>query len=292
MKAKHYDNTPSSKGAEHRGSGKLQLGSFMGSKRTTLRERASKGIAGSNSKYGYLKVLSDFAGKGDGPGEACDRIINRVGEKLFLPGVVLDEASAVARTLLSSNKCRRRVTLAALSAFSLVTACKLEGVVSVSVREIISAHAALGKRVNSSSFIQLALESPIKIQARRPEEYITRVLARLSWDKRLSERLRSEGASQSSYFNALREAARGLISEVGPGGLSGRRPSALAAAAIYSAEVALAANESRGKRLTQRLLAQCGDAAEYTIREQCASIFTPVAISLMARNQQALPPAA
>jgi len=259
----------------------------MGTIGITPQERASRGLAGSNSKYEYLKTLSDFAGRDEGPVGACDRIIGRVGEKLFLPRVVLDEASAVARTVLSTYRCHRRVTLAALSAFSLVAACRVEGIASVSVREIISAHAALGRRVNSSSFIQLALESPIKILPRRPEDYISRVLARLSWNTRLSERLRSEGASQTSYFNALRGIAKELLSEVRPDELSGRRPSALAAAAIYSAEAALATIESRGKRLTQRLLAECGDAAEYTIREQCASIFTPAATAFIARSQQA-----
>ena len=259
----------------------------MGTMGTTPQERASRGLAGSSSKYEYLKTLSDFAGRDEGPGEACDRIIGRVGEKLFLPRVVLEEASAVARTVLSAYRCHRRVTLAALSAFSLIAACRVEGVNSVSAREIISAHAALGRRVNSSSFIQFALESPIKVLPRRPEDYISRVLARLSWNNRLSERLRSEGASQTSYFNALRGSAKELLAEVRPDELSGRRPCALAAAAIYSAEAALAIIESRGKRLTQRLLAECGDAAEYTIREQCATIFAPAANSFIARNQQA-----
>jgi len=277
--------------AEHRIAGKPQLGSFMGTLRITPQERASKGVAGSNSRYEYLKALSDFAGRDDGPSEACDRIIFRVGEKLFLPRVALDEASAVARTVLSSDRRHRGVTLAALSAFSLVTACRLEGVTSVSVREIISAHAALGRRVNTSSFIQLALESPIKIVPRRPEDYISRVLARMSSNRRLAEKLRSEGASQTSYFNALRETAKELLSAARPDELSGRRPCTLAAAAVYSAEIELASRESRGKRLTQKLLAECGDAAEYTIREQCACIFTPIATSFIARKQRVLPAA-
>jgi len=291
VESKQCEDTSSSSDKGNGGYGKPQLGSFMGTMRITQQERGSKGIAGSDSKYKYLKVLSDFTGRDEGPGEGCDRIISRVGEKLFLPRVVLEEASAVARTILSSNRCHRRVTLAALSAFSLVTACKVEGVTSVSVREIISAHVALGRRVNSSSFIQLALESPIKILPRRPEDYISRVLARLSWDQRLSERLRSERAQQTNYFKELRETAKELLSEVKPEELSGRRPCALAAAAIYSAEVALASKESRMKRLTQRLLAECGDSAEYTIREQCAGIFSPAVTSFMARNQRAPPPA-
>jgi transcription initiation factor TFIIIB Brf1 subunit/transcription initiation factor TFIIB len=267
--------------SDRRALARPQLGSYMGSLRTTPRERASRGIAGSNSKYEYLKVLSDFAGRQEGPAEVCDRIVARVGEKLFLPRLVQEEASTVARTILASRQSLRRITLAALSAFSLVAACRREGITSVSVREIISAHAALGRRVNSSSLIQIALESPIKVLPRRPEDYLSRVLARLSSDRGLSERLRSDGVQQTGYFNALRENAKQILSGVGSEALVGRRPCSLAAAAIYSAELVMALREPRKKRLTQRLLAECGDAAEYTIREQCATIFTPAAASLM-----------
>jgi len=266
---------------------RAHLGSYMGTMRITPEERGSRGVSGSNSKYEYLKVLSDYAGRDDGPADACDRIIARVVEKLFLPKVVHEEASAVAKTLLASDRHGRRVTLAVVSAFALVRACQVGGVTSVSVREIIAAHAALGRRLNSSSFIQLALESPIKILPRRPDEYVSRILARLSSDQRLADRLKSDGASQTRYFNALRDGAKELIQAVSPEELSGRRPCALAAAAVYSAELALSFHERRRKRLTQRLLAECGDAAEYTIREQCATIFTPAAARLHPRTQEA-----
>jgi transcription initiation factor TFIIIB Brf1 subunit/transcription initiation factor TFIIB len=261
----------------------------MGSMRITPRERSSKGVAGSNSRYEYLKVLSDFAGREDGPTQACERIVARVAERLFLPKLVREEASAIARKILASKQGRRRITLAAVSAYSLVAACRVEGIASVSVREIISAHADLGRRVNSSSFIQIALESPIKILPRSPEDYLPRVLARLSADRGLARRLTSEGVSQTSYFSALRETAKRLLLGVRAEELCGRRPCSLAAAAIYSAEQAMAASGSRRKRLTQRLLAECGDAAEYTIREQCASIFTPAAAQLVTRTQQTPP---
>ena len=287
VKAKQCIDSPPMAEMDRRTPAHPQLGSYMGSMRITQREKSSKGIAGSDSKYEYLKVLSDFAGREEGPAEACERIVARVGEKLFLPKVVREEASVVARTILASKQGLHRMTLGAVSAFSLVAACRLEGITSVSVREIIAAHAALGRRVNSSSFIQIALESPIKVLPRRPEDYLSRVLARLSSDRGLAERLKSEGISQTGYFNAMREDAKELLSGVGPGALIGRRPCSLAAAAVYSAELAMAARDSRRKRLTQRLLAECGDAAEYTIREQCASIFTPAAASLMIQRQQA-----
>lgn len=257
------------------------LGSYMGTMRITPQERASQGIAGSNSRYEYLKVLSDYAGRVEGPEDACRKIISRVGEKLFLPQVVHDEAAKLARTVIASNNNHRRMPLAAVSAFCLATACKIEGVSSVSVREIIAAHAALGRRVDSSSYIQIALESPIRATPRRPDDYFSKVIARLSSDRALSERLKLEGVAQTRYLNSLRDAAKELLELVSPGELSGRRPCSLAAAAIYSAELFLSSREHRRRRLTQRLVAECGDAAEYTIREQCATIFTPVAASLM-----------
>jgi len=282
------DPTPLA-GTERPSAARLQLGSYMGSMRSTEQERSCKGIAGSNSRYEYLKVLSDFAGREEGPAEVCGRMVARVGEKLFLPKVVQEDAAAVARTILAKRQGGRRITLAAVSAFSLIAACRVEGITSVSVREIISAHAAMGRRVNTSSFIQIALDSPIKVMPRRPEDYISRVLARLSSDRGLSQRLMSDEVSQTAYFNALREAAKELLSDVGENVLTGRRPCSLAAAAIYSAELTMAARESRRRRLTQRLLAECGDAAEYTIREQCARIFTPAAASLMNRIRPSPP---
>jgi transcription initiation factor TFIIIB Brf1 subunit/transcription initiation factor TFIIB len=145
----------------------------------------------------------------------------------------------------------------------------------VSVREIIRAHSDLGKRVSASSFIQLSLESPIRTVARTPTDYLSRVLARLSTSDEFQRKVGCDGVSQTGYSNSLRETAKELLKGVGAEETAGRRPCTLAASAVYSAETVLAQKEHRKKRLTQRLIAECGDAAEYTIREQCARIFVP-----------------
>jgi transcription initiation factor TFIIIB Brf1 subunit/transcription initiation factor TFIIB len=271
--------------------GRRSLGSYLGSMVVTQGERASKGLSGSNSKYGYLKTLSDFAGRGERAPETCDRIIGRVSEKLFLPRFVTIQASAIAKTILSARQEGRRVTIAAVSAYSLITACKMRSVASVSVREILEAHVALGRRVTSSSMIQLALGSSFKTYARRPEDYISRVLAWLSRSPTLSNRLSSGGVSQTSYFISLRETAKEVLRAADTNEMTGKRPCALAAAAVYSAEVVLSACESRKKRLTQKELAQAGDTAEYTIREQCARILAQSVKLVIARRKQTSLPA-
>lgn len=271
--------------------GRQALGSYMGSMGITRKERSSRGLTGSNSRYEYLKAVSDFAGRDEGAAITCAKMIDRVGEKLFLPGVVLLEASSIATKVLATEHPHRRFTIAAVSAYSLIAACKVEGATSVSVMEIIGAHAALGRRVTSSSIIQLTLESPIKTFARCPEDYLSRVLARLSMNRGLKDDLASEGVSQTIFFNSLRETAREVLTLVDEEARAGRRPGALAASAIYSAEMVLSFCESRRRRITQRDLAECGDTAEYTIREQCARIFMPAVERLVVRRMQSLPPA-
>ena len=179
--------------------------------------------------------------------------------------------------------------MATVSAHALSSASRVEGATGVNGREIMYAHLALGKRVSSSSIIQLALESPLRTFTRLPREYIPRVIGRLSLDRGLPVDLAREGASVEAYFSALRELAAELLSAAEATELSGRRPCALAASALYSAETVLAVRESRKRRITQRQLAECAGASEYTIREQCAAIFGSAMARLEARRKLTLP---
>ena len=271
---------------------KAQLGSYMGPPAAPARERTASRIAGSDSSYGYLKVVSDFAGRDEGPEEACARLVERVGEKLFLPRVVLAEAASIAKQVLAAPRPPRRIMLAAVSAYSLISACRVEGVTSAGPREIVAAFAAQGRRVDSSSIIQLALESPVRTYAYRPGDYLSKVLARLSTNRRFVGSAAKEGFSAAAYLSRLRAAAKEVMALADQTEMLGKRPCALAASALYAAETALAACEGRGRRVTQRVLAECGGASEYTVREQCASIFTPAAERLVARRRRSLPPEA
>jgi transcription initiation factor TFIIIB Brf1 subunit/transcription initiation factor TFIIB len=267
---------------------KQALGSFMGSRGITKEERRSRGIGGSGSRYEYLKVVSDFAGRNEGAPAVCTRLIERMSEKLFLPRVVCLEAASIARKVFATSHPHRRITIAAASAYALITACKLEGVTSVSVREIMDAHAALGRRVTLSSIIKLTLDSTVKTYTRGPEAYLMRVVARMTMNQRLQDRLARDGINQNAFATSLRLTAQELLQFVNPEARAGRRPSALAGSAVYSAELVLSRCDARRRRLTQRDLAECGDTAEYTIREQCAQIFAPFVEELVRRRQQPL----
>lgn len=266
--------------------GRLPLGSYMGTRRISSLDRNSK-VSGNNTPYDRMKILSDFAAR-EGSYADSGRLIERVGENLLLPRIVILQAASISKRIMLAPR-RRRLTVAEVSAFSLVAACKMEGVTSASIREILAAFANLGKRVPSSAIFRLALESPFRTFARKPSEYLPRVVAKLSMNRRLSDRLAKSGVRQSAYLDALRRLAGEIIGGCDRTALDGKRPCALAASAVYSAEVVLAALESRAPRVTQRECARCGDAAEYTIREQCATIFAPSVRRLASQAGQRLP---
>ena len=266
------------------------LGSYMGPRFAGAGERTARGITGEEGGYRYLKVVSDSAGRGEGAAVDCARIIERVGEKLGLPGPVLMEAASTAnRVLATVHRAARRTLTAPVSAYSLISACRTSGVSAVSPREILATHAALGRRVSYSSVVQLAIDSPVRTYASGPDEYLSRVIGRLSANRRLSDRLARDGVQMPTYLAALRESGKELIALAEQTEMSGKRPCALAAAAVYSAETVLSACEGRNRRLTQRELALCGDTSEYTVRDQCAAIFLPAVRKLVARRRQAPP---
>jgi transcription initiation factor TFIIIB Brf1 subunit/transcription initiation factor TFIIB len=266
------------------------LGSYMGPRHASAGERTARGITGEEDGYGYLKAVSDFAGRREGAAVGCAKLIERVGEKLGLPhAVLLEAASTASRVLATVRRTTRRTAIAPVSAYSLISACRTAGVTAVSPREILAAHMALGRRVSSSSVIQLAIESPVRSYASGPNEYLSRVIGRLLANQRLSERLTKDGVHMAGYLVALRECTEKILALAERTEMSGKRPCALAAAAVYSAETVLSAREGRERRLTQRELAQCGDTSEYTVRDQCAVIFLPVVRKLVAQRTQALP---
>jgi hypothetical protein len=125
------------------------LGGYLGPPDTGFEERFSKGLVGSPSTYRYLKLVSDYAGREDSALYSCAKMIERVAEKLKLPRLVMAQAVVVARTLLGSGGSRGEVSTATLSSYSVVTACRIMGVSSVSVKEVVEAHRLLGRRVKS-----------------------------------------------------------------------------------------------------------------------------------------------
>jgi len=249
------------------------LGGYLGPLEHGYEERFSKGFARASSSFEYLKLVSDFAGKEDTAIYTCVKMIERVCEKLSLPRIVVGQAAVMANKLFAVKRERNDITTAAVSAYSIICACKIEGVTSVGVREIVDAHRLMGRRVKTSALIQLSLNSQTNAGARRAEEYVGRVIARLSSCSSLCSDLEGRGIKAASYFSRLRKAAGEVLAAVDQPSRGGHSPCTLAATAVYAAEISLARSESRKRLLSQRDIAVCVNVAEYTVREQYGEIF-------------------
>ncbi len=245
------------------------LGSFLGPADYDHDEASSsKGFSGSSSTFKYLKTISDYSQVDEAGVYPCAKLIERICEKLSLPRGVMGQSIAVAKGLLVIRKQRIGYTIAAISAFSIISACRIYGVSNVGVREVVGAHRALGHNVRPSTLIKMGFDSPVKASAMKAEEHLGRVAARLS------EVLPKLGAPPGYQYRLLHLARRalGMLDSSVRGGHS---PCALAATSFYAAEVAISEGESRKRFFTQREVAACVNAAEYTIREQFCELFRP-----------------
>lgn len=251
------------------------LGGYLGHIEPTEEERRAPGLSGSKTSYRYMKLISDFTGREDSALYSCAKLIERVCDNLSLPGTVMREAVVMARKLMSSPV-RMKVGSAAISAYAVITACKIVGATSVGTREVLDAHRVLGRRVSISALIQLSLDSPFRPPSRKPQDYLGRIVAKLSFDPGLARELGAPSFSGVAYFRRLQDGARDTLARIDDIAMAGHNPCALAATAVYSTEVAMSRREGRKTWLSQRDLAGCAGVAEYTVREQYRKIFKPV----------------
>ncbi len=243
------------------------LGSYLGPMDYGYEERFSTGFSKSASTFKYLKTISDFSYREGASLYTCAKLVERVCEKLNLPRMVVGESVNIAREVMEMRKERGEVTIASVSAFAIINACKRLGVTSAGVREVMEAHRNLGYRVKASTIIQISIDSPVKTRPRRAEEYLGRVLAHLP------RALVKSGGMPAGYTNRLLETAKLALERVDGPSRGGHNPRGLAATAVYAAEVALSETEGRKKVFSQREVAACSEVAEYTVREQYVEIF-------------------
>lgn len=258
------------------------LGSYLGPLDYGYEERNSPGFSKTGSTFRYLKTISDFAYRDGASLYSCAKLMERVCEKLALPKAVTAEAARIAREVMEMRKGRGEVTIAAVSAFSIINACKRLGVTSAGVKEVMEAHRNLGYRVKTSVIIQISIDSPVRNLPRRAEEYLGRVLVHLP------QVLVRTGGIPAGYVNRLHEAAKLILETVDGPSRGGHNPRGLAATAVYAAELALASIEGRKRTFSQREAAECAEVAEYTVREQYVEIFKSRSVQIEERLRSRL----
>src|SRR5947209_15679145 len=153
----------------------------------------------------------------------------RMAERLELPMSIVRQANVVARRLLPGKE-TYNATIPAISAYSLLYACRSVDVAHVSHREILAAYTDAGHMVSKSRLMRISLESTMPLPQASMDELVTVVLGRLQSSESVVARLRRLNVDPKTYFTRLFELAREVAAE--SRNLAGFSPRTIAAGSV------------------------------------------------------------
>jgi transcription initiation factor TFIIIB Brf1 subunit/transcription initiation factor TFIIB len=208
--------------------------------------------------FGLGRINPNVIGRG-GPMLTCSLLTNRVAERLSLPKSVVESANITAGRLLPGRKACG-ASIYAISAYSLLHACRSAGIAHISHREILSAYADAGHKIGRAQLMRIGLDSPVRLPHADKEELVRAVVARLQSSERVASRLKEGNLDPMEYFTTLLELAKEMAAECTD--LRGFSPRTVAAGSVY-----LAARAVSVKTFTQREAGEALGMAEYTVRE-------------------------
>jgi len=210
--------------------------------------------------FGWAKLMPNLIGRGT-PQLTCSVLTNRVAERLALPKSITQNAQITARKLLSHREAYG-ATLATISAYSLLHACRSAGISHVSHREVLKAYNDAGYRVSKSRLLQLGLESGVPLPHLTAEDFVRAAIAKLQSSEKVAERLRRANLDPKEYFTRLFELAKEVASE--PPEPNSFSPRTVAAGSVYVASLSMSA-----RTFTQKDAGETLGMAEYTVRDFC-----------------------
>jgi transcription initiation factor TFIIB len=208
--------------------------------------------------FGLGRINPNIIGRA-GPTLTCSLLTNRVAEKLSLPKSVVECANITARRLLPSRKAYR-ASIAAISAYSLLHACRSAGIAHISYKEIEKAYANAGHRVGRARLMRIGFDSPVSLPHASAEELVRAVVGRLQSSESVASGLRRANLDPREYFTRVLELAKEKATEISD--LRGFSPRTVAAGSVYLASLAVSA-----RTFTQREAGETLGMAEYTVRE-------------------------
>jgi transcription initiation factor TFIIIB Brf1 subunit/transcription initiation factor TFIIB len=240
-----------------------RLGSYMGTKDDENSHASFNGT----STVGFAKVISDNMGV-DSAAWACANMIRRVSERLSLPAFVIESALAVSERMLAESRGgrlgSRRTSIPAISAYSILSACRTAGLDRVGSMGVIRAHNDMGNKVTKSALLHLGMESPVPLRPADPAALLRSVVGGLESNEDVLKRLKKRGAEPGPYFRRLLQASQTVLASLREKG-EGRNPRTIAAVSVYLASQGVAP-----RAVMQREVAEIVGVAEYTVREFCA----------------------
>ncbi len=116
-------------------------------------------------------------------------------------------------------------------------------------------------------------------EVRRPEDYVPRVLSMLMNSEKVLKKVIARGWSPKMYENALRDKILEVLEMIPTSRRGGRNPYIFTVSAAYASDRLIADNHGRRSVLTQKLISEATEVAEYSIRDHFGMMKKVIALA-------------
>ncbi|MCY3411375.1 MAG: hypothetical protein INQ03_07040 [Candidatus Heimdallarchaeota archaeon] len=248
------------------------LGSQIGYKSGYLKNSKGKRL-GPNIISKYLRLKNNYHDKARLNGNATHLrtmiAFNRVFHSLNISKDIKYRSLFLYWKIVNENdhKITNHILLIALCLLQAVREAKDRAPIRFS--EVISSFNRNGHRVTNKNILRLARELNISLSPlrRKPDDYIERISSRISSSPKISSRLKGKGFTQNEYEMMLNHMAKKFLSVLDRKEIGGVQPYPFAVSVIYLSDRAISRTIKKKQTLTQSILADIADSAEFTIRD-------------------------
>jgi len=211
-------------------------------------------------------------------------ILNKISLFLNLTKNIRNNAAYYYKKIIKNEE--KVINNISLIAFCIFFAARKENHnAPITINEISNAFQNFGHRVNPRLILRDGIRYKHHLNnnsiPHKSEDYLIRLLDEVMKHKCLQERLVKKGVllSKNEFQNKLLVKCRKILKELPLGHRGGRNPFILTGAIIYLADKLLAKEQEQKAILTQKIISEATNIAEYSIRDHYVNLLKPLFIN-------------
>jgi len=258
------------------------LGSSIGSVEEYMFRDANGSLLDETNQYKFRKFKNYYHIPGAIKGKETDfrtiKILNEVFSRLHVPTKIRDRTLFLYYKYKSDHE-KKITNHVLLSAMALLLSVREQGHnCPLTLKEIVGTYRELGHRVLGKNLLSLMQDLNIKPTVsgiRRSEDYVFRICSLICRFESIKERIEKKySIDVYVYEKMLQLLCLKILERIPFPDRGGRRPYPLSAASAYVADKLLSRQIKHSSALTQKLVAQSANVAEFTIRDHAEFIFS------------------
>lgn len=263
------------------------LGSFIGYEKTKYFKDKSGNLLSPNDQRLYRRLKKNYSKflriKNHETEYRIFNILNKISTYLDLNKNIRNNAAYYYKKIIKNEE--DIINNISLIAFCIFLAGRKENHnAPITINEISNAFQKFGHRVNPRLILRDGLKYKkfldIKTKPHKSEDYLNRLINQIINHKNLSKRLIKKGVNwpKKEFQIKLIKMSMRILKNLSMWKRAGRNPFILSGAAIYLADKLLAKKYNQKAVLTQRLISEATNIAEYSIRDHYVNLLKPIFI--------------